>query len=154
MRSWLTDPAGSVSPYRSCLRRICFALPILLSPGSVSPYRSCLRPDLFRPTDPAFAGSVSPYRSCFRRICFALSILPSPDLFRPTDPAFAGSVSPYPVSSVESTVARSAEINSARICVTPYCQASPLRLLGADDLDQTFDYLIDLFRRSAAESLP
>jgi hypothetical protein len=50
MRSWLTDPAfaGSVSPYRSCFRRICFALPILLSP------------DLFRPTDPAFAGSVSP----------------------------------------------------------------------------------------------
>jgi hypothetical protein len=75
-------------------------------------------------------------------------------MFRPTDPAFAGSVSPYPVSSVESTVARSAEINSARICVTPYCQASPLRLLPADDLDQTFDYLIDLFSRSAAESLP
>jgi hypothetical protein len=46
-----------------------------------------LSPDLFRPTDPAFAGSVSPYRSCFRRICFALPILPSPDLFRPTDPA-------------------------------------------------------------------
>jgi hypothetical protein len=34
MRSWLADPAfaGSVSPCRSCLRRICFALPILPSP--------------------------------------------------------------------------------------------------------------------------
>src|SRR5258708_36949709 len=31
-----------------------------------------LSPDLFRPTDRAFARSVSPYRSCLRWICCAL----------------------------------------------------------------------------------